>query len=63
MQRVLWRWSVVLSLVGSLAVTLGADSWRLPRRAKYYSLNKKFLVEVTPHTLESQLKYFEDKVA
>jgi len=40
-----------------------ADSWPLPQPKKYYSANKRYYVEVIPRVLESQLKYFEDKVA
>ena len=39
-----------------------ADSWALPTPQKYYSANRRYYVEVIPRVLESQLKYFEDKV-
>jgi hypothetical protein len=39
-----------------------ADSWPLPEPAKYYSSNKRFYIEVIPRKLESQLKFFDDKV-
>lgn len=42
--------------------TVLADSWHLPKQTKYCSPNKKFCLEVTPKKLESQLKYFQDKV-
>lgn len=45
-----------------LASAVSADEWALPKKAKYYSPNKKYYLEVTPKKLESQLKYFEDKV-
>jgi TonB family protein len=48
-------------VINSTMVT--ADSWALPQNKKYYSSNKKFCFEVVPKRLESQLKYFEDKVA
>jgi hypothetical protein len=40
-----------------------ADSWALPKPQKYYSENKRYYIEIIPRELESQLKYFEDKVA
>ena len=40
-----------------------ADSWALPEPKKYYSESKRYYIEVIPRKLESQLKYFEDKVA
>jgi TonB family protein len=61
------RTTVLIALaVSALALSFSqvsnADSWALPTKRKYYSLNKKFYFEVTPKKLESQLKYFEDKV-
>ena len=53
----------VLLAAGCFLTTLHADSWRLPTAKKYYSSNRKFRVEVVPRVLESQLKYFGDKVA
>lgn len=60
----------IFSLIATVTLVAGAfvqptqaDSWRLPEKEKYYSANKKFYVEVTPKKLESQLRYFEDKVA
>lgn len=41
---------------------VAADSWALPKKEKYYSPNKNYYLKVTPKKLESQLKYFEDKV-
>lgn len=49
-------------LVSGAFVYAYADSWLLPKKEKYYSANKKYYLEVTPKKLESQLKYFEDKV-
>jgi TonB family protein len=49
-------------LVGAFIFSAHADTWRLPEKAKYYSPNKRYYLEVTPGKLESQLKYFEDKV-
>jgi len=63
--------SITISLLISIVLavlTIGAlgsahpDSWSLPKKRKYYSPNKKYYLEVTPKKLESQLKYFEDKV-
>src|SRR5882762_8180901 len=48
-------------LIG-LPIRVHGDEWRLPKKEKYYSPNKKYYLEVTPKKLESQLKYFEDKV-
>lgn len=53
--------ALTLLVVGAFAST-HADSWRLPEKEKYYSPNKKYYLEVTPKKLESQLKYFQDKV-
>lgn len=39
-----------------------ADTWALPTKRKYYSLNKKYYLEVVPKKLESQLSYWKDKV-
>lgn len=54
-----------LIAVAVLTCGLGvlADSWPLPTPQKYYSENKRYYIEVIPRVLESQLKYFEDKVA
>lgn len=49
-------------LIGAFIFSANADTWRLPKKEKYYSPNKSFYLEVTPKKLESQLKYFEDKV-
>jgi TonB family protein len=43
-------------------VSANADSWQLPKKERYFSPNKKYYLEITPKRLESQLKYFEDKV-
>lgn len=58
---------ILLSLACTLLVVGGfipanGDSWLLPKKQKYYSSNKMYYLEVTPKKLESQLKYFEDKV-
>jgi hypothetical protein len=60
-------WLVLSVVLFSAAIeggknTVLADSWYLPKQTKYCSPNKKFCLEVTPKTLESQLKYFQDKV-
>ena len=52
--------SILLTLV--FVSPVNADTWGLPKKEKYYSPNKKFYFEVMPKKLESQLKYFEDKV-
>lgn len=51
-----------VALVFACALTNFADSWALPEAKKYYSENKEYYLEVIPTKLESQLKYFEDKV-
>jgi hypothetical protein len=54
-------------LIAGTVLTCGlmvfADSWPLPTPQKYYSENKRYYIEVIPRVLESDLKYFEDKVA
>lgn len=44
-------------------VLIKADSWALPTKEKYCSENKKYCLKVEPKELESQLSYFQDKVA
>jgi len=39
-----------------------ADSWALPEPTKYYSSDKQYYIEILPRKLESQMKYFDDKV-
>ncbi len=51
----------LISLAYGLTSTK-ADRWIPPYKTKYCSQNKKYCLEVTPKQLESQLKYFEDKV-
>lgn len=54
---------VVVVAVTAIATSIvNADSWLLPKKTKYFAPNKKYYLEVTPKKLESQLKYFEDKV-
>ena len=52
---------LTLLIIGAFA-SVHADSWELPKKQKYFAPNKKYYLEVTPKKLESQLKYFEDKV-
>lgn len=59
--RVILPIAFTLLVIGAFA-SANADSWLLPRKNKYYSPNKNYYLEVTPKKLESQLKYFEDKV-
>lgn len=56
--------AILFFLVGVIALPfcVRGDEWRLPKKEKYYSPNKKYYLEVTPKKLESQLKYFQDKV-
>ena len=49
-------------LAVGFAFNVRADSWALPEKRKYYSPDKKYYLEVTPKKLESQLRYFSDKV-
>lgn len=53
--------ALALLIVGTCALVY-ADSWALPKKEKYFAPNKQYYLEVTPKKLESQLKYFEDKV-
>lgn len=57
----------VTFLITVAALTCGlrvfADSWALPEPKKYYSESKRYYIEIIPRKLESQLQYFEDKVA
>jgi hypothetical protein len=61
-QQVHFLIAVALVATGTFVSSISADTWALPRKKKYYSLNQKYYLEVTPKKLESQLKYFEDKV-
>src|SRR5689334_6621839 len=54
--------ALTVLIVGAFA-SIHADSWKLPQKEKYFAPNKNYYLEVTPKKLESQLKYFEDKVA
>jgi hypothetical protein len=53
-----------LSVIAVFAwsVHVFADSWALPEPKKYYSESKQYYIEIVPRKLESQLKYFQDKV-
>jgi len=53
---------VLITLGGIASTNVKADSWKLPSKKKYCSANKRYCVEVSPKKLESQLKYFQDKV-
>ena len=53
--------AITLLIIGTFA-SVYADSWKLPEKKKYFAPNKKYYLEVTPKKLESQLKYFDDKV-
>lgn len=59
--RSMFSIALTLLIVGA-SVSIHADSWVLPKKTKYFAPNKKYYLEVTPKKLESQLKYFEDKV-
>lgn len=52
----------LLVLILFVHASVRADSWELPRKTKYYSLDRKYCLEMIPKKLESQLAYFEDKV-
>jgi hypothetical protein len=56
-------WFAVAAALLTCGLRVSADSWALPAPQKYYSQNRRYYVEVIPRVLESQLKYFEDKVA
>ena len=61
-RRILFVIALILVGISSLVSVVTADQWAIPKKQKYYSPNKKYYLEVTPKKLESQLKYFEDKV-
>jgi TonB family protein len=52
----------ILLLLAFVCASVRADQWALPTKKKYYSADKKYCLEVIPKQLESQLKYFRDKV-
>lgn len=54
--------SLIFISIGAFVSVVNADSWMPPKQEKYYSPSKMFYLEVTPKKLESQLKYFDDKV-
>ncbi len=60
--RTLFVLTLILIAISSLVSVVTADTWALPKKQEYYSSTKKYYLEVTPKKLESQLKYFEDKV-
>jgi TonB family protein len=57
---------LAVALICIVALTLptpcAADSWNLPKKAKFCSANGQYCLEIVPKKLESQLSYFEDKV-
>ena len=53
--------ALTLLIIGAFA-SIHADSWALPKKAKYFAPNKKYYLEVTPKKLESQLKYSRIKL-
>ena len=61
-RRLLFLIALIFVGISSLVSGVAADTWALPKKEKYYSPNKKYYLEVTPKKLESQLRYFEDKV-
>jgi hypothetical protein len=61
MKKINLTFSVSVAVLSCVHVL--ADSWALPTPKKYYSENKQYYFEVIPRVLDSQLKYFEDKVA
>ena len=54
---------VFAAAVLTCGLNVFADSWALPGPQKYYSGSRRYYFEVIPRALESQSKYFEDKVA
>lgn len=50
----------LLSLL--FALPANGDTWPLPTTTKYFSADKIYYLEVVPKRLESQLRYFGDKV-
>jgi len=54
---------LIIALAGAVYLIRGrADSWALPEPTKYYSSDKQYYIEIFPRKLESQMKYFDDKV-
>jgi len=62
MKKVSLTFSISVAVL-TCGLRVFADSWPLPTPQKYYSESKRYYIEVIPRELESQLKYFEDKVA
>jgi hypothetical protein len=60
---ILWFVTLATLIVISTAKNANSDTWLLPTKKTFYSNNKKFRVEIVPRPVESQLRYFEDKVA
>jgi TonB family protein len=54
--------ALILIGIAAFVSPVNADQWALPKKERYYSANKTFYLEITPKKLESQLKYFKDKV-
>lgn len=54
---------LIFIFVLGLSFVVKADTWALPTTEKYCSENKKYCLKVEPKKLESQLSYFQDKVA
>jgi TonB-like protein len=61
-KRAISQIACFLIMIGLIATVGHSDEWALPKKRKYFSGNKAFYVEITPKRLESQLKYFQDKV-
>jgi TonB family protein len=55
------RTLIVVALLGAFG--LRADSWSMPREVQYHSANGEWRVVIVPARVESQLAYFQAKVA
>ena len=62
MTRRLFTFFVGYALSLVVPASANGDQWSLPEPKKYFSTNKMYSLEVIPKKLDSQLKYFEDKV-
>jgi TonB family protein len=63
LNKIVFRSIALPVLLVFISGAVRADSWLPPSKRKYYSDDKKYCLEVFPKRLESQLAYFEDKVA
>jgi hypothetical protein len=58
----MWMRSVVTAVLIAFSLNAFGDSWALPTKQRYCSVNGKYCVDVDPKPIENQLRYFEDHV-